>query len=108
MTTEREMLAAFMLDARMGLAADKPSPYGEMADRLSGAVLTSDWLAAHTAATAKAAVEAAAVRVEAMRTAPPRDTFALMIRVPAAFVERAWACWNLGVVDAARAVRGDS
>ena len=90
MTTERETLAAFMLDARMGLAADKPSPYGEMADRLSGAVLTSDWLTAHTATKVNAAVEAAAGRVEDGCTHS-------MHHGPCARCQ-----------DAARAVRGDS
>ena len=97
MTTERERLAAFMLDARMGLAADKPSPYGEMADRLSGAVLTSDWLTAHTATAVNAAVEAAAVRLLAEwkrlgKTATTPEECGYMN----------------GHAAAARAVRGDS
>ena len=110
MTTEREIdLAEFLRDTRLAGCEHSTTPYPEACSPCTrDDILASPWLTAHTATKVIAAVEAAAVRVEAMRTAPPRDTFALMIRVPAAFVERAWACWNLGVVDAARAVRGDS
>jgi len=85
MTTEREMLIdALVMSPMSGTDLTRIT-------RTADAILASDWLTAHTATTVNAAVEAAAVRVEALCEHPP------------ALRGACFACFA-----AARAVRGDS
>ena len=93
MTTEREIdLAEFLRDTRLAGCEHSTTLYPEACSPCTrDAILASPWLTANTEAAVNAAVEAAAVRVEALCEHPP------------ALRGACFACFA-----AARAVRGDS
>ena len=93
MTTEREIdLAEFLRDTRLAGCEHSTTPYPEAFTPCTrDDILASPWLTAHTATKVIAAVEAAAVRVEA-----------------ASLADSTTANQRAAYRDAARAVRGDS
>jgi len=93
MTTEREMLIdALVMSPMSGTDLTRIT-------RTADAILASDWLTAHTATAVDAAVEAAAVRVEALESfAHGQNETSKSFLIGYGTAKKA----------AARAVRGDS